>query len=184
MRSNQTGLACSGCALAVAHTDAESKATRRDFLRRAAGTLAGLFAAAGLAPARLAALPFGTATGTEHRDGGLTYPLPSADGVTIDRDNEIILVRWDARLFAFALSCPHQRTMLKWREKDAMFQCTKHKSKYRPDGTFISGRATRGMDRYPVRVDGGNVSVDTSAAVLQDENEAAWAAAAVSLGDR
>jgi Rieske Fe-S protein len=71
--------------------------------------------------------------------------------------------------------------MLKWREKDAMFQCTKHKSKYMQDGTFVSGRATRGMDRYPVEVSGGSVMVDTSTAILQDQDEARWNAAAASL---
>jgi nitrite reductase/ring-hydroxylating ferredoxin subunit len=172
---------CAGCAHGTRTTDDGSKATRRDFIRGAAGTLAALFAAAGMAPGELAALPFGSAKGRSDRDGSVTYPLPTADGVTIDRDNEIILVRWSARIYAFALSCPHQRTMLKWREKDAVFQCTKHKSKYQPDGTFISGRATRGMDRYPVRVAGGSVTVDTSSAILQDEDESAWLAAAASL---
>ena len=162
---------CAGCAHAVPGTGDGSKATRRDFVRGAAGTLAALFAAASMTPGELAALPFGSTKGRPGRDGSVTYPLPSTDGVTIDRDNEIILVRWDARLYAFALSCPHQRTMLKWRENDSVFQCTKHKSKYHPDGTFISGRATRGMDRYPVRISGGSAAVDTSSAILQDEDE-------------
>jgi nitrite reductase/ring-hydroxylating ferredoxin subunit len=172
---------CAGCARARPATGDGSKATRRDFVRGAAGTLAALFAAAGMAPGQLAALPFGSANGRPDRNGSVTYPLPSADGVTIDRDNEIILVRWDARLYAFALSCPHQRTMLKWRENDAVFQCTKHKSKYHADGTFISGRATRGMDRFPVRITGGSVTVDTSSAILQDEDETAWLAASAFL---
>jgi Rieske Fe-S protein len=71
--------------------------------------------------------------------------------------------------------------MLKWRENESQFQCTKHKSKYQPDGTFISGRATRGMDRYPVRIARGSVSVDVSSVILQDEDEAAWQAASVTL---
>lgn len=172
---------CAGCEHAPRLGHDGSKATRRDFVRGAATTLAGFFAAAGLAHAELAALPFGSGTGNRSHDGSVTYPLPGGDGVTIDRDNEIILVRWRAHLYAFAVSCPHQRTMLKWRENESQFQCTKHKSKYQPDGTFISGRATRGMDRYPVRIAGGSVSVDTSSAILQDEDEAAWEAASVTL---
>jgi Rieske Fe-S protein len=114
-------------------------------------------------------------------DTELTFPLPAADGVTVDRRNELILVRWDSEVFAFALSCPHQRTMLKWRESDQRFQCPKHKSKYRPDGVFLSGRATRGMDRYALRLEGDGLHVDTRVAIHQDENEPAWNAAAVRL---
>lgn len=64
--------------------------------------------------------------------------------------------------------------MLKWREHEQRFQCTKHKSKYTPEGTFIPGRARRGMDRYPLRVTGDNVHVDTSHRIEQDVDGEAW----------
>lgn len=166
---------CAGCA------HGGQAGSRREFIRGAAVTLAGMFAAAGVAPDRLAALPFAWAEGRPGTGGELTYPLPPSDSVTIDRDNELILVRWASRMYAFALSCPHQRTMLKWRERDRQFQCTKHKSKYEPDGTFVSGRATRGMDRYPIRVSGDRVLVDTARAILQDEDESAWRSASVAV---
>lgn len=177
-RGSGAGGGCAGCE----HAEIRSEgASRREFLRGAAAALAGLVAVSGMAPADLAGLPIGWAVGRRGGTGTLSYPLPSGDGVTIDKDNELILVRWEGQLYAFALSCPHQRTMLKWREKDALFQCTKHKSKYLPDGTFVSGRATRGMDRYPLRVSGGSVTVDSSNAILQDQDEAAWNAASASL---
>jgi Rieske Fe-S protein len=84
-------------------------------------------------------------------------------------------------VYAFALSCPHQRTMPKWRESDQRFQCPEHKSKYRPDGVFISGRATRRMDRYALRLADDGLVVDMGAVILQGENEPAWNAAAVQL---
>ena len=56
-------------------------------------------------------------------------------------------MRFQGVVYAFNLSCPHQNTALKWQPDDQRFQCPKHKSRYQPDGTFISGRATRGMDR-------------------------------------
>ena len=71
--------------------------------------------------------------------------------------------------------------MLKWREKERRFQCTKHKSRYRPDGIFVDGRATRGMDRYPLRMAGGKIVVDTTASIHQDEDEDAWNAAELRL---
>lgn len=109
------------------------------------------------------------------------YPIPEADGVSIDRDAQVILVRWQDVVYAFALSCPHQNTALRWREADGRFQCPKHKSKYSPDGRFLSGRATRGMDRYAIGRDGGEVVVDLAVLHEQDKDEAAWAAAHVNL---
>jgi Rieske Fe-S protein len=84
-------------------------------------------------------------------------------------------------LYAFRLACPHQRTALKWKAKDGRFQCPKHKSKYQPDGTFISGRATRGMDRHAVRRNGNEVVVDLSKVYLQDKDGGGWTAAVVKL---
>ncbi|MEZ4416984.1 MAG: Rieske (2Fe-2S) protein [Gemmatimonadota bacterium] len=112
----------------------------------------------------------------------MAFPIPAADGVTVDRKNELILVRESGQLFAFALSCPHQRSMLKWREKDGRFQCTKHGSKYQPNGEFVEGRATRGMDRYPVQVRDGQLWVDTSRKIQQDEDGPGWTAAVAPVG--
>ena len=61
------------------------------------------------------------------------------------------------------------------------FQCPKHKSQYQPDGEFITGRATRGMDRLGIRRDGSTVVVDLDALHKQDDDPAGWAAAVVRL---
>ncbi len=89
----------------------------------------------------------------------------------------MILVRWQGSVYAFALSCPHQHTALRWEEDDGRFQCPKHHSKYEPDGTFISGRATRGMDRYAVQVEQGQVSVDAGTLYRQDKDPEGWKSA-------
>lgn len=134
-----------------------------------------------LASAMVAPLPihFGhalAATGDER-----TYPIPDSDGATIDRENEVIVVRFDQKAYAFNLSCPHQHTALRWHPEDVQFQCPKHHSRYRPDGVFISGRATRGMDRFALRREGGNLVVDLDQLFRQDRDAAAWGAAVVSL---
>ena len=175
-RTTADGHDCGGCAL---HDGVDD--SRRRFLRDAALAVAGIAAALGL-PARAGAMDmtFGTAL----RVDGTTasYALPAGDGATIDKEREVILVRWQGTVYAFALSCPHQRTMLKWKDDDGgRFQCPKHKSKYRPDGTFISGRATRGMDRYAVRRAGAQVEVDTGRLFREDEDKAGWDAAKVKL---
>jgi len=113
--------------------------------------------------------------------GNPSYPIPAADGVQIDRDQEVILVRWEQAVYAFNLSCPHQRTALHWNAGDAQFQCPKHHSKYRPDGTFVSGRATRGMDRFSITRSGDEIVVDLGAMHKEDQDAAGWATAVVHL---
>lgn len=129
-----------------------------------------------------AALPIAAVSGTRRGSGGgVTYPIPAADGVSIDKTNEVILVRHAGAVYAFALSCPHQNTALRWNADEGRFQCPKHKSRYQPDGTFISGRATRNMDRLPIRRDGGTVIVDAERIFESDKDQAGWTAAVVTV---
>jgi len=85
-------------------------------------------------------------------------------------------------MYAFNLSCPHQHTALRWDDADHRFQCPKHHSKYQPDGEFISGRATRNMDRFTIRRDAGNnIVVDVDAMLRSDQDLAAWTAATLKV---
>jgi len=109
------------------------------------------------------------------------YPIPTADGATVDRDNQVILVRWQNAAYAFALSCPHQNTALRWEAENGQFQCPKHHSIYQPDGTFVKGRATRNMDRLAIRRDGEALVVDVDAMFSSADDLAGWAAAMIHL---
>jgi Rieske Fe-S protein len=144
---------------------------RRGFLRDAAGAAIGALVTIGLAPG---------AAWSRGADGP-RYPVPATDGVQIDRDAEVILVRWQNAVYAFNLSCPHQHTALRWDGADSRFQCPKHHSKYQPDGTFIDGRATRNMDRFTVRRDAEMIVVDVDAMHKSDEDQAGWTSAVVRL---
>lgn len=144
----------------------ELSGTRRDFLR--------FSMAAAFTIHSLRAVRIGPDT--------VTYPVPAQDGAHIDRDNEVILVRWQGAIYAFALSCPHQHTALRWIENDSRFQCPRHKSKYQPDGTFISGRATRGMDRFALQRTGDTIVVDLKTMHKQDKDPAGWNAAVIRIG--
>lgn len=165
---------CTGCAACDAPA-------RREFLREAGWVLAGIAAALGLTPARAAAfhLDVIAAIGTVGDDA--TYPIPAGDGAMIDKGHEVILARHSGAVYAFALSCPHQRTPLRWLDDERRFQCPKHKSAYQPDGSFISGRATRGMDRYAIRRAGDTVVVDLARLFQQDRDLTDWNAALVKL---
>ncbi len=161
---------CDACALGH---------SRREFLREGALAALGIFASLGIGSRAAAALPVRAARLIRATADTQTYAIPAQDGADIDRDAEVILVRWQGSVYAFNLSCPHQRTALRWNESDHQFQCPKHHSTYTPDGTFISGRATRGMDRFPITRQGNDVVVDIDHMIKQTDDAAAWQAAVV-----
>src|ERR1044071_6272935 len=106
-------------------TECVLHSSRRDFLRASAAALLG-------------SMTIGWVDALARNGGTISYAIPASDGAQIDKANEVILVRWQANVYAFSLSCPHQHTALRWKEADQRFQCPKHKSKYQPDGVFIS----------------------------------------------
>lgn len=110
-----------------------------------------------------------------------SYPIPAADSVQIDHDDDVILVRWENAVYAFNLSCPHQNRALRWVDAARRFQCPKHQSQYTPTGEFITGRATRGMDRLDIKREGSNVVVELDSYHRQDQDAAGWSAAMVRL---
>ncbi len=132
-------------------------------------------------PSSSAALPVLQGSGAETAGSERSYPLPAVDGVTIDHDAQVILVRLQQRVFAFNLACPHENTALRWRDNEGRFQCPRHESRYQPDGTFTSGRATRNMDRFPVRRVGGALLVDLGRLLRSDQQPQEWAAAVVQM---
>ncbi|MBW3655565.1 MAG: Rieske (2Fe-2S) protein [Gemmatimonadetes bacterium] len=155
--------------------------TRRDFLRNAAGLAAGALAALGLLPEHAGAFAADWATPIAEAGSELTLAIPTMDGAAVYKDHGLILARHAGAVYAFSLACPHQRAALRWREADARFQCPKHRSRYRPDGGYISGRATRSMDRFALRREGNNVVVNLSRLIREDQDRVAWAGAAVRL---
>lgn len=96
-------------------------------------------------------------------------------------DNEVMLVRWQGRGYAFSLACPHRGTRLEWRADEGRVFCPKHKARFRPDGAHDSGRQTRNLDRYDVRRQGETLVVALGSRRRVDVDPAAWAAAVVSL---
>ena len=114
--------------------------SRREFLQ-SAGCFAGALAAIGISADALAAPVTLIESGQSGDDK--TYPIPAADGISVDRAAQVILVRSNGHVFAFALSCPHQNAAVKWVARDNRFACTRHDSVYQVDGVHTSGRATR-----------------------------------------
>jgi nitrite reductase/ring-hydroxylating ferredoxin subunit len=111
-----------------------------------------------------------------------SYAIPQSDGVSIDKEESVIVARAGGKLFAFSLACPHQNTALRWDAGNHRFQCPKHKSRYQADGVFIDGRATRGLDRFAVKRTDDALVVNLDALYQQDKNPTEWAAAFIPLG--
>lgn len=145
---------------------------RRAFLGRAAFAILGAYGLASVSATDALA-----AQGSE-----AAYPIPAGDGVQIDKEREVILVRHQGVVYAFALSCPHQKQSLRWKEREARFECPKHKSKYQPTGIYISGRATRAMDRHPIRREGNALRVELATKVRRDQEPERWESAHVRVG--
>jgi|HubBroStandDraft_6_1064221.scaffolds.fasta_scaffold565091_2 Rieske Fe-S protein len=164
---------CDGCPIVT---------NRRTFLRGAALVVgAAALATVGVPLDVIAALPVSRMIGTPSDIDTATYPIPTTNGTQIDDTNQVILTRWQNAVYAFALSCPHQRTALRWDDADKRFQCPKHHSKYQPDGTFISGRATRNMDRYSLQRDKDTIVVNLRVLHKSSDDQTAWDVAVVKV---
>jgi nitrite reductase/ring-hydroxylating ferredoxin subunit len=156
---------------------------RRRFLRDVLWSVAAAVGALGVLPRHGKALPITFASGVGTR-ADKAYPLPAANAVVIDKDESVILARFDERVYAFSLACPHQNTAIRWDASNTRFQCPKHKSRYRTDGTFIEGRATRGLDRFAVKREGDRILVNLDLLYREDKNTTEWAAAFIPLTEK
>jgi nitrite reductase/ring-hydroxylating ferredoxin subunit len=154
---------------------------RRSFLRDGLLAVAALTAVAGPA-VPLHAFTLESVVGLLGVGGEeLTYPIPAADGATIDKANRLILVRYQGMVHAFSLECPHKGTMLTWEPQNSRFYCPKHKSTFKPEGTRIQGKAPRSLDRYAVRIADGKVLVDKGIEFDSKKDAAGWAAAGAKI---
>jgi Rieske Fe-S protein len=164
---------CEGCPLIP----------RREFLRDASLMAAGALIALGAAPGRAAAAPIELVSALSAGREEKSYPIAEKDGTQIDKDNGVMITRWQGKVYVFSLACPHQNTMLRWSDKDGAFECPKHHSRFDANGTYVkdSGRATRGLDRYGVRKDGNNVVADLDKLYQEDEDESAWKTAFITI---
>ena len=148
-----------------------SCASRREFMTRMSGAVVAALVGADAAAAA-PWYPVVEMAGIDVDPTHKAFPIPGGDGVTIDKKTGVILVRFQGKVIAFNLACPHENTALRWKQAVGRFECTKHDSKYSPDGTYIGGRATRNMDRLKIARDGANVVVDLSTLIKSDAQPA------------
>jgi len=72
-----------------------------------------------------------------------------------------ILAGYQAGLVALYQKCVHLGCRVPWCTSSQWFECPCHGSQYNRVGEKKGGPAPRGLDRFAVSVDGGNVTVDT-----------------------
>src|SRR4051794_15190411 len=111
------------CGEEVSATPADS---RRQFMRQTLGCLGVVAQCLIMVPdlPYLGAVEPISAQGNERR-----YSMPSADGVVIDQSAGAGLARYQGKVFALSLACPHQKAAVRWLAQEQRFQCSKHDSK-------------------------------------------------------
>jgi cytochrome b6-f complex iron-sulfur subunit len=67
----------------------------------------------------------------------------------------------DAKMQALYRKCVHLGCSVPHCSKSMLFECPCHGSKYRLTGEYFGGPAPRGLDRFPISIKGGKVTVDT-----------------------
>lgn len=60
---------------------------------------------------------------------------------------------------AFSISCTHLGCPVRWRPDARLFMCPCHGGVYYEDGTVAAGPPPRPLDRFPVRVQDGQVEI-------------------------
>ena len=68
----------------------------------------------------------------------------------------------DTKIQALYRKCVHLGCSVPFCTTSTLFECPCHGSKYRLTGEHFDGPAPRGLDRFPVAIEGGNLIVDTS----------------------
>jgi cytochrome b6-f complex iron-sulfur subunit len=168
--------------------DEELGLTRRQFFNR--GILAGLgIFAAGMGAAMLGFLwpssagGFGAQIDVGSEDdakaefdkklpfynaGARTYivPYPKDDVSKAEAVYDPLIVKgMEQGYVALYQKCVHLGCRVPWCETSQWFECPCHGSKYNRFGEKKGGPAPRGLDRFPLEVSGGQITVDTGTIV-------------------
>lgn len=172
-----TGDGCQECPVA--------QASRRAFLRDVGRAAAAALALNALGTPAISLAESVTETSPVQQPGrSRIYEIPRGDSIAVDEANDVILARWQDRVYAFSLKCPHRGSRLEWRPAEQRVFCPKHKGRFRADGSHESGRGARDLDRYAVTREGSSVVVDLDTIRRADQDPEAWRAASIVLTER
>lgn len=63
---------------------------------------------------------------------------------------------------AFSINCTHLGCPVRWKEDAKLFMCPCHGGVFNKDGSRASGPPPKGLNEYPVRINGKHVEIQTS----------------------
>jgi cytochrome b6-f complex iron-sulfur subunit len=103
--------------------------------------------------------------GPVYNGAGRFYVVPWEGKVTADADYPGELVTAEG-IMPLYQRCVHLGCRVPFCGSSQWFECPCHGSKYNFAGEYKLGPAPRGMDRFVVKIEDGNVMVDTSTVIL------------------
>ena len=163
---------CGECPLAT---------NRRVFLRNAAFSVIATLVATGISPGAALADLVAEVSPVRKAAALRSYSLPPADAVLVDDENDVIITRYQRKIYAFSRRCPHKGARLVWHESEDRIFCPKHKARFTKAGDHASGRSSRNLDRFSVRLRGREIIVDMETLYREDESPQEWRAAEIAV---
>jgi cytochrome b6-f complex iron-sulfur subunit len=94
-----------------------------------------------------------------------TFPVNS---VTADYDRKVFIVRTEVGFFALSAVCTHLGCITRWVEDEEFIACPCHGSRFSRDGAVTQGPAPRPLRRIAIRLEEGELIVDTAVDVEKD----------------
>lgn len=84
---------------------------------------------------------------------------------TIDKAKDVydgaVLAGMEQGVVALYQKCVHLGCRVPWCKTSQWFECPCHGSQYNRVGEYKAGPAPRGLDRFPLQIAGGKISIDT-----------------------
>jgi cytochrome b6-f complex iron-sulfur subunit len=98
----------------------------------------------------------------------LRKPKDYPPGVTFNADRRLFVLREEDDFHVISSVCTHLGCTVQWRQDARRFDCPCHGSRFREDGTVISGPAPRPLEWYAVALSpDGYLEVDTAEQVAR-----------------
>ena len=149
----------------------EKAIDRRGFLKLVGWAGLGTLAAGELTYASLRFIAPRTAAG----EFGGVFTVGAVDdfppgSVTPYTEGRFFLVRLeDGGFLALYRSCTHLGCAVPWDAEKGRFVCPCHGSEFEADGAVINSPAPRPLDLFRVKIEGGQVMVDTGDKIRRDD---------------
>ena len=154
---------------------------RRAFLRSAALSVVATLVVTGISPGAALAELVTEVKGKPVSAASRRYSLPPTDAVLLDDSHDVIIARYGRQVYAFSRRCPHKGALLVWHENEDRIFCPKHKARFIKTGDHASGRSSRNLDRYAVRLQGREIIVDTDTVYREDQSPKEWRSAVLQV---